>query len=122
MSNALAAAQAYKSNRAQTKGLRDQEYDVFLSVTRDLKRLNAQASPSFPKLAKALSNNEKLWTEIGVQVADNDNALPAELRARLFYMSEFVTYHSQLVLNQKGSLDSLIDVNIAVLRGLKGKG
>lgn len=120
MSNALAAARAYSTNRPHTKSYRDQEYDVFLDVTRDLKRLKAETAPSFPKLVDALNRNERLWTEIGVQVADNANELPKELRASLFYMAEFVSHQTGRLLKNEGDLESLIDVNIAVLRGLKG--
>jgi len=121
MSTALAAARAYSKNSEQTKSNRDLEYDVFLSITREMKHLQAQTTPAFAKLVDTLNKNERLWTEIGVQVADNDNALPSDLRARLFYMTRFVSHQTSKVLKGDADLESLVDVNIAVLRGLKGK-
>lgn len=120
MSIAQAAARAYSGNQPQTKSLRDLEYDVFLGVTRELKRLHANEGPSYPRLVEALNKNEKLWTEIGVQVAQSDNALPKELRANLFYMARFVSHQTDKILKRDADLSSLIDVNVAVLRGLKG--
>lgn len=116
----MAAARAYSRNQSHTKSNRDLEYDVVLKATRSLKRAKSDAKVPFPKLVAALNQNERLWTEIGVQVASNDNELPKELRAGLFYMSRFVSQQTSRLLKGEGTLDSLIDLNVAVLRGLKG--
>lgn len=120
MSSTQLAMQAYSRHRSQTKSLRDLEYEVLLGSTRELKRLQVQSSPPFPQLAAVLNNNEKIWTEIGVQVAEKDNALPPELRAKLFYLSQFVAHRTAVILRGDSNLESLIDTNLAVLRGLKG--
>jgi flagellar protein FlaF len=56
------------------------------------------------------------------QVADNENTLPKEVRARIVYLSEFTTEHSRKVLNRQASVDALIEVNTAIMRGLRGTG
>ena len=55
-------------------------------------------------------------------VAEEGNGLPAKLRAQLFYLYEFTTQHSRAVRDRKASVDVLIDINTAVMRGLRGQG
>lgn len=49
------------------------------------------------------------------------NGLPQDLRARLFYLYQFTEHHSGKVLADQGSVDVLIDINTAVMRGLRGE-
>ncbi len=49
-------------------------------------------------------------------------SLPAALRARLFYLYEFTARHSRAVLDGKASVEVLVDINTAVMRGLRGEG
>lgn len=122
MNSAHAAAQRYSSLSEHTRNAKDLEYDVILGVTRDLSSLSANSAGRFSELVKALNKNERLWIEIGTQVADPDNALSADLRARLFYMAEFVRHQTNKVLGGEAGVETLVEVNVAVLRGLKGKG
>ncbi len=120
MSKAQAALRAYSLNGRQTKNLRAQEYDVILQVTRDLKRLQKNPRAPFNEVAHAVHRNETLWSTIGLQVVDNDNELPDVVRANLLYLSKFVTQQSSKVLQKESSLEPLVDINVSVLRGLKG--
>lgn len=121
MSNTMAAVQHYARHGAQTSDPRDLEYDVILGVTRNLREAIDGASSSYPAFVKALRDNERLWIEIGTQVAAPDNKLPKNLRARLFYIAEFVGKHTASVLSEGTSAQSLIDMNVALLRGLKAR-
>ena len=121
MNSALAAAQRYSSLSEHTRNPKDLEYDVILGVTRELRSLSANSVGRFSELVKALNKNERLWIEIGTQVADPSNALSADLRARLFYMAEFVSHQTSKVLSGDAGVETLVEVNVAVLRGLKGK-
>ena len=58
---------------------------------------------------------------MAIDVADNENALPQELRAQLFYLAEFTEHHSRRVLRREADVTALIDINTAVLRGLNGR-
>lgn len=120
MTYAQSATQRYSSFGAQTRSAKDLEYDVFLKVTRDLSNYAAQATENFPKLAKILNQNERLWLEIGVQVADPNNQLDRALRARLFYLAQFVSHQTTKVLKGSADLQTLIELNFSILRGLKG--
>ena len=65
----------------------------------------------------------RLWSTLALDVADPDNALPAALRAQLFYLFEFTEVHSRRLLGRDGaSPDILVEINTAVLRGLRGEG
>ncbi|MEP5152147.1 flagellar biosynthesis regulator FlaF [Planktotalea sp.] len=120
MSSATFATRGYKSLSEQTRSAKDLEYDVILGVTRELRQSSEKSSSDFPAFAKTLNKNERLWIEIGTQVAHPDNALEPNLRARLFYLAEFVGHQTSLVLKGSASIESLIETNVAVLRGLKG--
>jgi flagellar protein FlaF len=40
----------------------------------------------------------------------------------LFYLYEFTVHHSRAVLDGRGSVGVLADINTAVMRGLRGQG
>jgi flagellar protein FlaF len=69
-----------------------------------------------------LQENRRLWVTLAAAVADNDNALPTDLRARLFYLAEFTEAHSKKVLRGTAPVAPLIEVNTAVMRGLRKEG
>ena len=117
----LLAREAYAGPHAAIRTTRDIEYDAFARVTRRLKRAQAGQPAGFAKLAHALHENRTLWTTLAADLVGKGNGLPAELRARLFYLAEFTVQHSQRVLAGLASADALIDVNSAVMRGLRGK-
>lgn len=121
MKNVSAVAHKYSSHSEKIRSTNDLEYDVIMKVTRDLKRFQSVDGLQFPNLVRALHRNEKLWTEIGVQVADQANQLPKELRAKLFFIAEFVAMQTSRILKKQADVSSLIDINVAVLRGLKVK-
>ncbi|MFN6978293.1 MAG: flagellar biosynthesis regulator FlaF [Gemmobacter sp.] len=42
------------------------------------------------------------------------------MRAQLFYLYEFTAAHSRRVLDGTASVEALVDVNTAMMRGLRG--
>lgn len=112
------AQKAYAQSTKSVGSPRAIEYQVFARVTRDL-RIAADAE-SFPKLAEALHANVQLWTIIAADVSGEKNGLPKELRASLFNLCEFTRQHSKKVLRREASVDALIEVNTAIMKGLRG--
>ena len=55
-----------------------------------------------------------------MDVAEPTNLLPQPLRAQIFYLAEFTMHHSAKVLKGDASVAPLIDINTAVMRGLRG--
>lgn len=116
--NAYAMAQrAYAPTTAPTRSDRSIEYDVIARITARLR--NAVTGGSFPKLVAALHENNSLWRTLAVDVADDGNVLPRDLRARIFYLAEFTEIQTRKVLREKESALPLIDINMAILRGLQ---
>lgn len=116
--NAVALAKtAYDSSaRAPLRTSHGTEYEAFAKVTHNL----GQASRSnFAELAHALHENRRLWTMLAADVADNENGLPNDLRARVFYLAEFTADHSRKVLSDGETADVLVEINTAIMRGLR---
>ena len=119
--NASALAQrAYAPTNVSTRSDRSIEYDVIARITARMKA--AIVAESFPKLLEALHDNRKLWRTLAIDVADDQNQLPADLRARIFYLAEFTDHQTNRVLREKDSAVPLLEVNMAILRGLKQEG
>jgi flagellar protein FlaF len=113
---------AYARQEAPTRSLRSVEYDLLAQVTRRLRSAWVNRDADFPGLVRALADNQKLWAALAADVALPGNSLPATLRARLFYLYEFTAHHSRAILDGKGSVEVLADINTAVMRGLRGEG
>jgi flagellar biosynthesis activator protein FlaF len=120
--NAIAIAQnAYGANARTLKTPRDIEYDVLARITGRLQKALADTGPTaFPALAAAMHDNIRsgppspsIWPIPGTA--------SAQLRARLFYLAEFVLQHTPKVLNGTAKADALVDINLSVMRGLRGQ-
>ncbi len=119
--NTYAMAQrAYAPTTAPTRSERSIEYDVIARITARLKR--AITDNSFPKLMEALHENNKLWRTLAVDVADTENGLPQTLKARIFYLAEFTDAHTKKVIRKDESAVPLLEINMAILRGLQQAG
>jgi len=77
---------------------------------------------NFAAFVKALHNNQRLWTALVVDVADAQNPFPKALKARIAYLAEFTNHQTRLILRKKASVMPLLEINMAVLRGLKKEG
>lgn len=110
----------YKTSPAQTGAPRSLEYDAIARITRQLRDASRKGPNGFSKLVEAVHMNRRLWTLFATNVADKDNALPDNLRAQLFYLAEFSQVHSAKVLSGDANVRPLLEINMAVLRGLRG--
>jgi flagellar protein FlaF len=117
MTATQSANAAYARPDMATKTPRDTEYELLRRVTN---RLNAtqKADANHPELVSALHENRTIWTKLATLVADPDNKLPDELRARLFYLAEFTLHQSRKVLAGDSDIKALVEVNSAVMSGL----
>lgn len=111
---------AYSSAAMPTRTARDKEYEAVAKITHRL-RAEAEKTPiNFPALAEALHDNKKLWRIFATDVSDAANPLPQDLKARIFYLAEFTHHHTSEVLARRGEIAPLLDINTAVMRGLRG--
>ena len=122
--NVLMQAQSGYSatTQNQIRSPRAVEYAAMAKVTARLKQAGAEGLDHFPELAAALHENRNLWRVLAMDVASDGNALPAELRARLFYLYEFTDQHTTKVLERRADVAPLIEINTAIMRGLSGEG
>jgi flagellar protein FlaF len=121
MMSALALTQnAYGDATRATGTPRGVEYQVFSQITGQLNRANRAGQP-FGELAMALHENLRLWTVIATDVTSPANGLPVTLRGRLADLSKFTRSHTQKVLRNEADAGVLIEINTAVMRGLRGQ-
>ena len=116
------AQNAYGRPETPVRSQRSIEYDLFARVTKRLSAAWAARSSDFTGLVRALHDNTAMWQVLAADVAEPDNGLPKQLRARLFYLYEFTAQHSPKVLDEQCSVEVLVDINTAVMRGLRGEG
>lgn len=116
------ALRGYAENAISTQNDRRAEYDAVARITQRLRDAAVKSKTDFPAYAEALHLNQKLWAALVVDVADTNNALPKELKARIIYLAEFTQHHTRKILREKASVMPLLEINMAVLRGLKKEG
>jgi flagellar protein FlaF len=116
------AQRAYQSTTNEIRTPRGTEYDAFARITHRIAGAAREGTTGFAGLAMALHDNRRLWTTLAAAVADDENALPADLRARIFYLAEFTAAHSHKVLRGTAPVAPLIEVNTAIMRGLRKEG
>jgi flagellar protein FlaF len=118
--NALSQAQrAYSAASTPTRTPRGTEYEAVAQITHRIRSADARGAEGFSDLAAALHENRKLWNIFAIDVAEPSNPLPKELKARLFYLAEFTNHHTGKVLARTDSVEPLLEVNTAILRGLR---
>ena len=113
------ARSVYAGAMRPTHTGRSAEYEIIARVTRGLGEAR-EPGASFNALVHAVHDSRSLWTALAADVSVDTNPLPIELRARIFYLSEFTAQHSRKVLAGEAPIDILIDINTAVMRGLRG--
>lgn len=122
MTAQLNAAFAYARPEGPQKTPRALEYDLLARITQRLANAWSSRRESYANLVAALAENQQLWSTLASDVADPGNGLPAPLRAQLFYLYEFTTEHSRRVRDNNASVEVLLDINMSVMRGLRGDG
>ena len=75
----------------------------------------------FPAMVSALHDNRMLWDAITIDLAHEANSYPEDLKARLIYLGEFTRQHTQRVLSGERNADSIIEINTAIINGLRGQ-
>lgn len=113
------AQDAYRNQTQAAKTTRDTEYDAFARVTSRIKSAATRGRAGYNELVNALHDNRRLWTILAADVASKSNSLSPDLRARIFYLSEFTQKHSTLVLRKEASVRPLLEINVAIMRGLR---
>jgi flagellar biosynthesis activator protein FlaF len=113
------AKNAYSMSAVQIRTPRGVEHEAFAKITQRLISSAKNRHLSYARFVEALHENRKLWLILATDVAGNGNALPPQLRAGIFYLSEFVALHSTKVLNDAADVTPLVEVNNSIMQGLR---
>ena len=116
------ARRTYARPDTPARSPRDVEYDLLTRITRQMATAWAHRASNYGNLVAALHDNLQMWRTFALDVAEPGNTLPQALRAKLYYLYEFTGQHSPKVLDGSASVDVLVDINTAVMRGLRGDG
>ena len=90
------------------------------AVTAALAAADRKGKTGFADLAQALHENRQLWDAVAIELVDDGNALQADLRAGLLSLAIFVRQHGEKVLHGEASVQAIVDVNQAIMNGLRG--
>ena len=112
------AREAYAPGKGPARAPRSSEHAALASATRLLKAANSPEA-GFPDLMKALEDNRRVWSFFADAVADDRNALPEDLRAQILSLAMFTFEHTRKIIDREATLEPLIDVNQAIMRGLR---
>ncbi len=114
------AHRAYAPSAESIRTPRSIEFEVIARITHRLKK--AVLSADRRAIIDAMHENRLLWTTLATDVASPDNALPEDVRARIFYLAEFTAQHTRKVLNNEATAVPLLEINAAILGGLQSEG
>jgi flagellar protein FlaF len=81
---------------------------------------NARENPTDKaQMYDALIWNMKIWDAFMVDLSDNNNRLPKDLRQSLINLAAWVSRHTFKVMDGQGKIDALITVNTNIIDGLR---
>jgi flagellar protein FlaF len=100
---------------------KDIEVQVFQRAIAKLSTLRGPGFSLTGEAAEILSENLRLWDMLAVDLLNKDNPLDDKLRAELLSLGRFVRTHTHGILAGNGSVDVLVDINTAILKGLLGQ-
>jgi len=110
--------QAYQQASQRAEGPRETEYRLFGEVTRALIAASEADPLDFAGRMKALDWNRRLWSQLAIDCANDNNGLPPQLRASILSLSLWVSRHSSAIMRHEEDFGPLIDVNRLIMQGL----
>ncbi|WP_188128718.1 flagellar biosynthesis regulator FlaF [Paracoccus thiocyanatus] len=99
---------------------KDSEYRAFSHITQKL--TNAGKSGDTRAMIEAAAANNELWTTLAADLAHPGNKLPPEVKAGLLSLAFFSIKQGRRILQGSSSPDALIDINVKIMKGLRGEG
>jgi flagellar protein FlaF len=112
------------ANRRTISTPRDVEYHAFVYVTALLTGArdapNVSDTARLARMAEAMHQNVRLWAALAADCGSDGNKLPPALRDAIIDLANFARIHMARVIDGKDTIDALIDVNLSIMKGLKG--
>lgn len=119
MNALLKAKSAYAAAKAPTRTARNVEYEILGRITHRMIVASNKGPDGFKELVEAVSDNRKLWMLFTSDLSREGNKLPVELKQRLLHLGRFTREHSSKVLARKATVQPLVEINTAIMRGLR---
>lgn len=116
------AQAAYGRPETPLRSARQIEYDLLARVTQNLTCATREKERNFSQFIAALQANTRLWRAFAIDAAGSGNALSEALRARIIYLFQFCEQHGRKAMQGQATPDILIEINTAIMRGLRGEG
>jgi flagellar protein FlaF len=110
------AGSVYGKIMRDTESSREIEHRVFEQITTALEDAE-HPDAHFTSRIAAMHRNRELWLTLTCDLANDDNELPASLRARLISLGIWVMKETQRLMRTPASLANLIEVNRSIIRG-----
>lgn len=115
------ARTGYAQAAAPVRTDRGSEYAVFAKATAALSAVDETDKLQFPALARAVYDNQRLWSVLEDDLLIETNGLPVPLKVQLLGIANFVRRHSAEVLAGRASMEALVDINTSIMKGLRGE-
>lgn len=109
---------AYTQVQNKTGDSRDVEYRLLAKVTLDLQRSLENPEDFKFRVSSALKNRD-VWSVLRLDLSNEHNGLPKELRASLVSLSLWIERETSDVIDGNGDIDALIEVNRNIMAGLR---
>ena len=107
---------AYKQAAMMKTDYRSQEANLFKRVTFGL--IQGKSNPNGMDIVRAASDNKLLWMTVIKLLQDDQNRLPAPLRAQIISIGQTVIREIDQNITGKLDIDFLIDINTQIIEGL----
>ncbi|MCX8506149.1 MAG: flagellar biosynthesis regulator FlaF [Alphaproteobacteria bacterium] len=111
------AAGAYGKSNRSTRSPRETERDVIARVTHQLRSAKEKRSDGV-FVVRAISDNLSLWYVLMTDLANDNNTLPVDLRAKLLSLGMTVVRECEQVDRTRVNIDFLIEINQSIMDGL----
>jgi flagellar protein FlaF len=109
---------AYRQAARMKTDFRTQEAQLFKQVTYNL--IQGKADKNGMALVRAASDNKLLWMTVIQLLSDEQNQLPAPLRAQLISIGQAVIKEIDDNITGQLDVDFLIEINTQIIDGLLG--
>ena len=109
---------AYHQASTRTESPRETEYRLFAQVTLALIEAAKVDAADIGGRIDALDWNRRVWSALGDDCASPGNRLPPQLRASIISLGIFVGRHTSKVIRGQDQIETLIDINKAIMQGL----
>jgi flagellar protein FlaF len=116
---AQAAISAYRKTTTTTTSPRQQEHEIIARVNHRLR--GVMKKHDAVELARAISDNQVLWTVLMADLQNPNNQLPPQLKGMIISVGMAVMREMDQMGKRAVDLDFLVSVNQNLMEGLEGK-